>query len=518
MVLVICLDDKVCGYILDEQQQSIVLDEHKYLLVVAGAGSGKTLTILGKIYYLIKYKNILPENILCISFTKASSDSLKNKIKKEFGLSMPVYTFHKLSLEILKESKVSYNIASSETLELIIDKFFLYKILNYTRHMKWVLEYFDIYVKDNIKEYYVSFYHREKIKIQMLKKLLMTFISLFKCNYHSLSDFSLFLRKARRNVFNFKYYKEKIFLILVLNIYLQYEFYLKENQEIDFNDMITLATELVNKNGLERKFEYIIIDEYQDTSLVRFQLIQSILKCTSANFMAVGDDFQSIYRFTGCDLSLFLDFTSYFYEAKIKRIENTYRNSQELITIAGNFVMRNKQQIPKTLRSHKSFDKPIKIFYYEYIKKDFLRFLLKIYQSNPKPIMILGRNNRDIELVLDNDCKLTDSGEILVLKNPNLKLHYFTSNKSKGLEEENVAIINLIEDKLGFPNNISDDKVLRFVALKNEKYSFAEERRLFYVALTRTKNAVYLYVPKKKISPFVKELLKYHKKDIEVIK
>ena len=96
------MNQKICGYQLDNQQQDIVLDDNKYLLVVAGAGSGKTLTILGKICYLVTVKKIDPKDILAISFTRASANSLKEKIEKEFNYTMPVYTFHKLSLEILK--------------------------------------------------------------------------------------------------------------------------------------------------------------------------------------------------------------------------------------------------------------------------------------------------------------------------------------------------------------------------------------------------------------------------------
>lgn len=513
----VSLQDKISGFVLDKQQQDIVLDDNQNLLVVAGAGSGKTLTILGKIYYVIKYKNILPEEILCISFTKASSSCLEEKIKKDLNLNISVYTFHKLALEILKSSSNMYKITSTDTLELIIIEFFTIDILNFPKHMKWILEYFGIYEKENIKEQYLNFYYNEKSKMKVFCNLISTFISLFKCNNHVLSDFIIFLKKSRLTISYFKYRREKIFLILTLNIYLKYQSYLQEHNEIDFNDMITLATDYVNNNNFNKDYKYIIIDEYQDTSYVRFQLIQSILKKISAKLIVVGDDFQSIYRFTGCDISLFLNFANYFKYAKIKKIENTYRNSQELIEVAGSFVMRNKLQIPKKLRSNKHIDKPIKIFYYENIKQDFLNFISYLYQKNFHKIMIIGRNNNDIKKVLTNDCKLDTNGKIFVKNLPNLQIYYLTAHKSKGLEEENVILINLVKDKFGFPNDLLDDKVLRFVSLKKESYPYAEERRLFYVALTRTKNFVYLYVPKKNMSPFVKELLKKYKSSIEVI-
>ena len=276
--MVISLQDKISGYVLDKQQQDIVLDNSQNLLVVAGAGSGKTLTILGKIYYLLKYKKILPEEILCISFTRASSSSLEQKISKDLSLSVSVYTFHKLALEILKQSSKEYKITSTDTLELIITEFFTIDILKFPKHIKFFLEYFDIYIKENIKQQYLNFYCNEKNKIKIFCNLISTFISLFKCNNYVLSDFIKFLKKSRLTFSYFQYRKERIFLILTLNIFLKYQSYLEEHNEIDFNDMITLATDYVNKNKFNKDYKYIIIEEYQGTSYVRFQLIQSILR------------------------------------------------------------------------------------------------------------------------------------------------------------------------------------------------------------------------------------------------
>ena len=117
------------------------------------------------------------------------------------------------------------------------------------------------------------------------------------------------------------------------------------------------------------------------------------------NIFVVGDDFQSIYRFTGCDLSLFLDFKSYFPEAKIMKIQNTYRNSQELINAAGTFVMRNPFQIKKYLISNKLRNNPIKICYYEQNQYDLVEKIIgQIFNNNPNEhIMILDRKNKHIK-------------------------------------------------------------------------------------------------------------------------
>jgi len=500
------MNDKINGYFLDSEQQSIVLDESKYLLVVAGAGSGKTLTILGKINYLIKYKKINPNEILCISFTKKAADSLKEKILKEFNYKMPVYTFHKLSLEILKEENKNYEIADSNLLDNIIHEFFKDTILNYDKQILTVLNYFKIKAYKNIKLKYLEFYNHNQKQILLLEKLLLTFLHLLKCNNYCLNDFNSFLKQAKKTLSYSNYKREKSFLILALNIYLIYENYLEQNNEIDFDDMLIKATTQIKEKGITKNYKYIIIDEYQDTSYIRFKLVQEILNKTNAKLMVVGDDFQSIYHFTGCELSLFLNFKNYFQDAKIMKIQNTYRNSQELIKVAGDFVMKNKKQIHKNLCSKKSLKSPIKIIYYDNIKQTFKELILKIYNETNKPILVLGRNNKDIYLVLDDNFKLEESGKIIYKENTSIILYYLTAHKSKGLEEENIIIINLENNLLGFPNQIKNDKVLRFVSINNEKYPYSEERRLFYVALTRTKNYVYLLVPKKNQSVFIKEI------------
>lgn len=510
--LVMKLNDKINGFYLDKQQQDIVLDDSDRLLVVAGAGSGKTLTILGKINYLIKYKNISPDKILCISFTRDSSSGLKDKIKKEFGISMSVYTFHKLALTLLSRN---YTIAENTLLSDIIYKFFQNKILNSELHMKLLLSYFNNKSIFDIKNNYLKFYKNNKQKIYQLSKLIETFIRLFKCNNHYLEDYLKFLTIIKRTLSYKNYQKEKSFLILALNIYLEYENYLQENSEIDFDDMIMEATKEVQKQGVKQDLEYIIIDEYQDTSLIRFNLVNELLNKTSAKLMVVGDDFQSIYRFNGCDISLFLNFKEMFKDAKTLKIETTYRNSQEVIDVAGKFIMKNKYQIKKELVSSKHNIKPIKIVKYKN-KNTILLKIINMINQHPSSIMILGRNNNDINHYIDASFKLDNDGYITI-ENRTLDLRYLTVHKSKGLEADNVIIINVNDSIIGFPSQIKEEKILRLVNNGKEKFLFEEERRLFYVALTRTKNNVYLLTEKNKESIFIKELERDYKENIEII-
>ena len=132
--------DNINGYSLDLNQRKIITSENNNILVVAGAGSGKTLTIVGKIKYLIEKKNVNPKDILCISFTNETVNSLKNKLQEDID----VYTFHKLSLEILKDNHVYFQITDSDYLEYIVNEYFE-SIIYQTNLIKYVINYFKYY-------------------------------------------------------------------------------------------------------------------------------------------------------------------------------------------------------------------------------------------------------------------------------------------------------------------------------------------------------------------------------------
>jgi len=470
------------GYSLDKEQRKAVITDECANLIVAGAGSGKSLTMIGKIRYLIERKGIKESEILCISFTRDASKNLEKNIKKNYNYNIKVYTFHKLSLEILKDKQ--YKISNPDTLEFIVDEYFC-SIIKDSSDM--VLK-----LKQILNKIDVPYKHILKSKnLIILKKLIITFINLFKTNDYKLEYF-------------LKIKKNKELISIIIDIYYLYEEELKSTNSIDFNDMITLATSYV-KNNTIKQYKYIIVDEYQDTSYVRYLLLKEIINKTNAKIICVGDDYQSIYRFNGCNLNMFLNFKKYFGYTKVLKINNTYRNSQELIDIAGNFIMKNKRQLYKKLKSSKKLDKPIKIMYGNNLQK-----LLDVVIKKYKNILILGRNNFDI-----NKYFTLNSNGYFDYRGIGIK--YLTIHASKGLEEECVIIINLKDDELGIPNKIKDDKILKYVNNNKDLYPYEEERRLFYVALTRTKNEVYLLVDKKNPSMFVKEIIKNYNKYIEYI-
>lgn len=482
--------DNINGYPLDEYQSRVVLSEETSTLVVAGAGSGKSLTIIGKIIYLVKIKKVDPNDILCISFTNDATKNLKKNIAKNGNLQLDIYTFHKLALEILKQNRIEYQIAPENYLEQVITSFFENEIPQNPQYQKAL--------QTILGKKYNSY------DLFSLKRVIATFIHLFKSNNYSLEEFLKIMKKIKWTFHRKEYQKNKNILLLIINIYLLYEDELKREKALDFDDMINKSIDVLKKYGVKKKWKYIIIDEYQDTSLIKFYMIDEIIRQTSAKFLAVGDDFQSIYRFTGCDLHIFLNFRTYFKDAKIFQIVKTYRNPQELIEVAGSFIMKNKKQLRKKLIANKHLEKPIVIYYSDYCIAA-LKDILKQLSKEKKEIMVLGRNNKDIEKYIDATFIKKEDEYIY----EGSKFRYLTVHKSKGLESDYVILINVIDDIIGFPSKRKEEKVIKYVNKTKENYPFEEERRLFYVALTRTKNKTYIISPTTKESVFVKEIKKY---------
>jgi len=673
--------DNVEGKKLDEQQRTALITDEYSNLIIAGAGSGKTLTILGKVKYLIEQKHVKPENILLLSFTKKTVEELNERLKN-IGLGASATTFHKLGYDIIKKYQANVPAVTNEnTLSKVVKEYLEEEIFNDEPALKAYIEYvacymnipeehdsynslgekldtekgidfqtlkskcepepinkvaktsldtmqgekvksveeliianflylnsieyeyekpypysntmyrpdfylkdYDIYIehfgvdennqakwltpfnelkyveemelkrethkKNNTKllETY-SYYNRDNILLDKLKemlsnekvtlkprdvksiyskvtnkdknfgkeiiKLIETFINLSKSrqlNYDSITSLFLESGKAAKK---FMYKRQSVFLQFALQILKKYDNKLKELCEIDFNDMINQATDLIKENKPQYTYNHIIIDEYQDISYSRFNLIKEIRELSGAKLICVGDDWQSIYRFAGSDISLFSNFEKHVGKYEQLFIEQTYRNSQSLIDITSKYIQKNKKQIQKNPKSKKEpLENPIKFVNYsqdnaEYIFINEIQALIDKYGN--KPILVLGRHSFDInefiKLTPNSKIKYYERSDKLEVKGfEDLDIKFITVHKSKGLEADNVIVLNLKNHLLGFPNKMTDDPMLSILLSDDEKFRFAEERRLFYVALTRTKNEVVLLIPSD-VSVFAEELI-----------
>lgn len=476
----------------DKYQKKAIRQNRKNLLILAGAGSGKTYTIVEKIKSLLK-NNIKEEEILCISFTKKSSEDLQNKLKKQ-EVNIKVKTFHSLGYEIITRYK-EVKLTNKKTLSNIIEK----ELENY-RNLKQITKINFITLgkedtqiiklQDNI---IMNTNYKEKIKNTIEK-----FINLYKSNNMNISYYRKFEEMNNQN----NIYEEKIihknFLKLTKKIIIKYTKILKKRKEIDYHDMINQASNILKRKQIF-KYKYIIIDEYQDTSLNKIELIKEIQNQTKAKLIAVGDDYQSIYSFTGSNIDIIINFKKYFPKSKIIKLKKTYRNSKQLLKITNKFICKNPYQIRKKLKSDKSNNYPVTIYYYE---KNIKEIWDKVVNNTKKEkVLILGRNNKDINKI------------------PYIKenMKFLTIHKSKGLETDTTIIVNLENKYNSLPNKIEDDELLSYVKPKQDEYKYSEERRLFYVALTRCKNNNILLVKKGNPSEFIKEIIKNNKKKIKII-
>ena len=320
--------------------------------------------------------------------------------------------------------------------------------------------------------------------------------------------------------------RTKLFLYIARQCYRVYEAEKDRIRAIDFEDMINDASNVLDSyisKGEKLPFDYILVDEYQDISLQRFDLCEKLSKASDAKIIAVGDDWQSIFRFSGAKVDLFTKFEDKMGYANVLKITRTYRNSQELIDIAGNFVMSNQEQIKKNLKSNKSIKDPVILMSYndayekdENDKGPFYRLCEAIEKSlddivakngEDKSILLIGRYNFDgARLGQIEDLFESTNNKIVSKKYPKLNITFLTAHSSKGLGYDNVIVINGKDDVLGFPSKIEDDPVMKLVVKDDNSIDFAEERRLFYVALTRTKNRVYIVTPQIRPSKFILEI------------
>ena len=358
--------------------------------------------------------------------------------------------------------------------------------------------------------------------ILKLVKLICTFIQNFKTNGYTIDKFYEWESQTTNE-------RTRLFLDVCQQCYLEYAKRLKEKRAVDFEDMINESARILNQQLISGKtldFKYIIVDEYQDISRQRFDLTKALSQICDAKIIAVGDDWQSIYAYAGSDITLFTKFKESMGYGQELKITRTYRNAQEVIDIAGGFIQKNDSQLKKALVSPKHIQDPVVIESYTeevdrkqtmgkggkyyMIGKTVEDIVATILEENPKSsILLLGRYgfdaynlSRSADFIYDEK-----TGGVKSKKFPGVRLEFMTVHRAKGLGFDNVIIINARNELYGFPSQIQEDPVLKYVVKDDFSIEYAEERRLFYVALTRTKNRVYIVAPEQHPSKFVTELI-----------
>lgn len=301
-------------------------------------------------------------------------------------------------------------------------------------------------------------------------------------------------------------------------IYKYYQKYLLDNHMIDYSDMINLSYKQIIKevknNYPELNYKYIIVDEYQDITFQRFLFVKRLIEYFDAKLISVGDDWQSIYAFAGSRLELFNKFSELFLGSKDDMyLSTTYRYGQELVDITSRFIKENEEQSKKNIKSIKNLENPIEICEYQSYQEyeEINKLVHKLYMENPNNnILILARTNECISKLAKSEFFSKGINDVLICKElPEAKIEALTMHRSKGLTSDQVIVFGLREKV--FPSKGRPSHwIFEYFKLDSiaEQMPFAEERRLFYVALTRTRNKVYLVVPNNRInkSEFINEI------------
>ena len=350
-----------------------------------------------------------------------------------------------------------------------------------------------------------------RVKRNEVVNLVGNFIKISKSNFFMVKDIHERIKEKKYSK------KQKLFGELALEVYKRYQDYLNKENRIDFNDMINLAVELTKKQHEKyaNRYDHVLVDEFQDISYQRLELIKCFVNENSkTKLFCVGDDWQSIYQFTGSDVRFFVNFKDYFPNPEITYLNSNYRSSQTIVGLSNKLIAYNKKQITK--KTHSTHDigmQPVFIdftsgFNYNYkIQYENIYNLIQILLDDdvePHEIMVLSRFNRYLK-----ELEIYCGARGVPTESSHGGVRFYSAHKSKGSESQHVIITDMTSGLYGFPCEILDSSVMELAKRFESDGFIDEERRLFYVALTRSKKFLYIYSMEQTNSMFLNEINPY---------
>jgi DNA helicase-4 len=345
---------------------------------------------------------------------------------------------------------------------------------------------------------------RKPIENPRLARTFRSFLTHTKSNRFTVGQLRQRLKTGDAGHFRFRH---TMFLNLFESIWAAWESKLRAEDCIDFEDMLNLASDCIEKDQWTSPYELVMVDEFQDSSQARARLVAGLVKQPGRCFFAVGDDWQSINRFAGADHGLMAAFEGRFGAGVTLRLEQTFRCPQSLCDISSLFVQKNPKQLKKNVRSAASNVKEpvviIKVDDPTKIRSAVSKRVQDIAATTTAglgkaKVYVLGRYNTDRQYMPAT----YDAARVTV--------EFLTVHSAKGLEADHVILPKMTNETLGFPCRVGDDPILQLAMPDGDSFENAEERRLFYVALTRAKTSVTLITVARRESTFIAELAKNH--------
>ena len=338
--------------------------------------------------------------------------------------------------------------------------------------------------------------------------LLRTFIGHAKSNGLGLHDLAQRLRALPEDRFKHRY---RLFLALLTPILQAWDDALVAEGGIDFEDMLNQAAEHLEQGRARSPYQLVMADEFQDASRARARLCRALVQAPGSYLFAVGDDWQSINRFAGADVSVMTGFVAWFGQGQVLKLEQTFRCPQALCDVSSRFVSRNPAQMAKQVRSASAAHGPVlQAFqvtsreqlrdavgqHLQQLQRQLLAGEIAPGRDGRLSVFVLGRYNAD-RAYLPADWQ-SRFGQ-------HLDVRFLTAHRAKGAEADYVLLPGMLER--GFPNARADDPVLALAMPHADGFPLGEERRLFYVALTRARRAVAMFTVQGRRSPFLDELV-----------
>lgn len=343
-----------------------------------------------------------------------------------------------------------------------------------------------------------------------LAALVRTFLSHAKSNGLSIAAIRQRLEGMPDSTFKPRH---RMFLDLAEPILQAWDDALAAEDGIDFEDMLNLAAEHLESDRFEAPYELVMADEFQDASRARARLCRALVQKPHRYFFAVGDDWQSINRFAGADVSVMTGFRNWFGHGQVLKLEQTFRCPQTLCDMSSAFVSKNPAQIAKRVRSVASQVGPVlqafQVDHRDKLTDAIDRFVMQLAEGvrngttppgrNGKvSVYVLGRYNADKQHVPDRPSRF----------NRYVDVSFLSIHRSKGSEADYVILPEMltVPRRRSFPSTRADDPVLTLAMPDGDDYPLGEERRLFYVALTRARRGVAMFTARGYCSSFLREL------------
>ncbi|WP_241520107.1 UvrD-helicase domain-containing protein [Bifidobacterium catulorum] len=510
---------KVEGHPLSDEQLSAIAGAGNNTLVLAGAGTGKTTTICGYVSWLVKSGEAKPGEILVLSFTKASADEMSGRIRKETGEDIRACTFHSLGLRICKGSTAAnITVPSESAIREALQTAFDEAMGTDSRYRRLALSMMpEGIVKGNEAWDGTPMFSKPTLRYayhQYCGHLIDTAWTIIQHMRGNDMDLAA-MERMNRERGGENVGRNRDMLRIIKPLFEAYERYLHDGGYIDFPGMISQATRCVEDGSYDSPYRYILIDEYQDLSMPRYELVCALRRRRDCALFCVGDDWQSIYRFAGSDIRFILDFAQVWSEwgsSRMFQITTTRRFKNSLIEASGEFVMADGHLYEKHLRAtNNTKDHSLKALGGSDAEERLDSIITQLGKL-PKnaSVLFLGRYRSDENLLFGGQSAfgaLSKNGRAIALSTrPDLTMEFRTVHAAKGLQSDFVFLLCCSGGLHGFPSAIAEEPLLGLLLPEVGEYPYAEERRLFYVAMTRCRKKLFFIVDKAHPSRFMYEL------------